>query len=349
VKVGHYQTLCEELNKRDEGYFRLKDYSDDLTACVPFSGGTNSFSVFSSVIDADNFVAMQLFGYLGNGKNTFKSAHNTGKNNRCEEFGDAFMGYKYFYVPADERVLVEQKSYIKKVYTRDEEGRQVHLSADGYYIYENTIVFPSAYRVNSGDFRFVKENTNNSVNRKYNQQALYEFLRGKTLSEMQTVTGSSKADAVTVETATELSEYLWSKAATVEVGAGEITAKVGAQAGECLFLNFVASKGYSVTVNGKEAKLIENDLKFLAVELEEGENEVVFTYSSPYVRYAVIGAGFSLLALCTVALVLKKTKLADKFSGIVAWAGVLFAIGVTAFFMVFPACVFGVKVVALLL
>ena len=349
VKVGQYQSLCAELNERDESYFRVKDYSDDLTACVPFSGETNSFSVFSSVIDADNFTTLQLFGYLGNGKNTFKSAHNSGKNNRCEEFGDAFMGYKYFFVPKDERSLVESKPYMKKVLTRNENGTQVHLHDGDYYIYENTIVFPSAYRVDSGEFRFVRENTNNSVNRKYNQAALYEFLRGKTLQEMQGVTGSAKSDAVTVETATELSEYLWGKAADIEVGAGRITAKVTAKAGENLLLNFVAVDGYTVTVNGKKAELVENDLKFLSVALEEGENEVVFTYASPYVKYAFLGLGGALAVLCAVAFVLKKTKIVEKCTSVIAWAGVLFAMALTAFFFIFPSCVFITKIVALLL
>ena len=102
---------------------------------------------------------------------------------------------------------------------------------------------------------------------------------------MREPTGSDSSAYVTPATAKELSEYLWSRAAEVEVGAGKITAKTTAKEGECLFLNFVASKGYTVTVNGKTAELVDNDLKFLCVALEEGENTVVFTYSSPYLRY----------------------------------------------------------------
>ncbi len=355
IKFGSYGTLSAELNERDDSYFRVKDYgkvtkndkggetrSDSWTACIPFTGNSNSFSVFSSVIDADNFACFELFGYLGNGKNSFKSTHNLGKTYRAEAFGDSFMGYKYFFVPKAQRENAEEKEYLKKVMTDD--GTE-HLScgqgAETYYVYENTIVFPLAYRVNGGEFRFAVENI--SGNRRENQEAFYEFLRGKSLQEM---TGSNR---VSDDAAAELSEYLWSKSASeVEVGAGEIRVKITAQAGESLFMNFVASKGYKVTVNGKEAELVDNDLKFLAVDLEEGENEVVFTYSSPYVKYMAVGTAIGLIGLCAVWFVLKKTKVVEKVAPVIAWAGIGLGTALVAFFMLYPTCAFIVKIFALL-
>ena len=356
IKFGSYATLSAELNERDNSYFRVKDYgkvteddngsetrSDAWTACIPFTGNSNSFSVFSSVIDADNFACFQLFGYLGNGKNSFKSTHNLGKTYRAEAFGDSFMGYKYFFVPKSQREDAEEKEYLKKVMADDGE---THLScgqgSDTYYVYENTIVFPSAYRVNYGEFRFPAENI--SGNRRENQEGFYAFLRGKTLQEMG---GTNK---VTDKLAKELSDYLWSKSAEeVEVGAGQIRVKITAKAGESLFMNFVASKGYKVTVNGKKAELIDNDMKFLAVDLEEGENEVIFTYSSPYIKYMAVGVIAGLAGLCAVAFVLKKTKLMDSVAPVIAWAGIGLAGAVCAFFMLYPSCVFIVKIFALLL
>jgi uncharacterized membrane protein YfhO len=148
---------------------------------------------------------------------------------------------------------------------------------------------------------------------------------------------------VTIKSATELSEYLWDKAADVEVSAGQITARVTAEKGEHLLLNFVASKGYKVTVNGKPAELLDNDLKFLSVALEEGENEVVFTYASPYVKYATVGFGGGALALVLLWLIIKKTKLVQRLEGVIAWAGIVVAVAVVAFFMLYPTCVFTVK------
>ena len=344
VKVGYYQTLCAELNERDSSYFRVKDYSDSLTSAIPFTGNTNAFSAFSSVLDEDNFVCWPLFGYKGNSKNNFKSAH-SGKGNRSDEFGDSFLGYKYFFVPEKNKASAASKSYLKPVVALDEngnpildkDGNEVQLSEGGYYIFENEIVFPSGYVVADGEFRFPVENIDNKDNRKLNQQALYEFLRGKNLVEF------THSQFVTPTSARELSDYLWTKAAEVEVGAGVIKASVTAKKGESLFLNFVASKGYTVTVNGKAAKLEDNDLKFLAVELEEGYNEVVFTYSSPYVKYMALGAGGGLVALCAVAVVLKKTKLIETCAPVIAWAGIGLAAAVLAFFMLYPTCAFIVK------
>ena len=354
--LATYQTLNEELNTRDNTYFRVKDYgkktSDgwdtNLTACAPFTGDSNSFSVFSSVIDADNFVTFQLFGYLGNGKNSYKSAQNVNKKNRSDEFGDSFLGYKYFFVPEKSKANADAKSYLKPVPALDEQGNplldekgnEVQLGQDGYLIYENTIVFPLGYRVEAGGFTFAAPNTNNSTNRKKNQQALYKFLRGE---ELGSFTGS---EFVTPTSATELSEYLWDKSAEVTVSAGKITAKVTAEEGESLLLNFVAAKGYTVTVNGKKAELVDNDLKFLLVDLEEGENEVVFTYSSPYVKYMAVGVLVGGVMLAVVALVVMKTKLVEKLAPVISWAGIILAICVVAFFMVFPTGVFLSKGIA---
>jgi uncharacterized membrane protein YfhO len=172
---------------------------------------------------------------------------------------------------------------------------------------------------------------------------LYKYLRGENLKEF------TNSEFVTVKSATELSEYLWDKAADVEVSAGKIVARVTAEEGEHLLLNFVASKGYKVTVNGKSAKILDNDLKFLSVALEEGENEVVFTYSSPYVKYAAVGFGGGALALGLLWLILKKTKLIARLEGIITWAAIVVALVVVAFFMLYPTCVFAVKVIHLLL
>lgn len=133
-----------------------------------------------------------------------------------------------------------------------------------------------------------------------------------------------------------LSKDLKERAADVKVGAGEITAEVTAKEGECLFLNFVASKGYKVTVNGKKAELIDNDLHFLSVKLEEGENVVRFTYSSPYIKYFIVGLAASIASLLIVALIVRKTRFMKVASSVIAWAGVSLAIGVVLFFMLFP-------------
>ncbi len=346
--LATYRELCAQMaeldsqNERDfqynNGYFRVKDYSDKVSANAPFTGRSNAYSVFSSMLDADNFAVGELFAYRGNLKNSIKGQHNPNKYNRGEVFGDSFMGYKYFYVPKADRDDIEEdsemKQYVRKVIVENE-----HLSLNGYYVYENTLVFPSAYKLPRGDYRFVAPNEPNSGYRKQNQGAFYKFLSGKELAN----------NKVTVSAVRSLSSHLWANAAEIEVGAGQITARVNAKAGECLFLNFVASAGYRVFVNGKEAELIDNDIHFLAVTLEEGDNVVEFKYSSPYVKWIVFGALVALLGLCTVALVLKKTKIADRLAPAISWAGILLTAGVVAFFMIFPTATSVVKLVRLIL
>ena len=343
AELADYQALCEVLDEReDNGYYRVKDYGDEMTACAPLTGNTNAFSVFSSMLDADNLPTYQLFAYKGNGKNSFKSSHNTSKGNRAEEFGDSFLGYKYVMVPKSKVAEVEKKTYLKKVMITDENGNETQLSNGSFFVYENQYVFPLGYTLPRGDFTFASPNEANASYRKQNQAALYEFLRGENLKEFR------EHVLVTAADTKELSEYLWNRAADVEVGAGKITAKVTAEKGEVLFLNFVASKGYTVTVNGKQAELVGNDLNFLSVALEEGENEVVFTYSSPFVKYVWVGAGAAIFALCVVAFVTKKTKIIDKCAPVIAWAGIGLAVVVVAVFMIFPTGVFASKLVALI-
>ena len=342
IELADYQMLCEQLDAREDGYFRVKDYGDEMTACAPLTGNTNSFSVFSSMLDADNLHAYQLFAYKGNGKNSFKSSHNTSKGNRAEEFGDSFLGYKYVMVPKSKLNEVDKKTYLKKVMTTDADGNEVQLSNGSFFVYENVSVFPIGYTLKSGAFKFVSPNEANATYRKKNQAALYEFLRGENLKEFR------EHDLVNADDVAELSAYLWNRAADVDVQAGKITAKVTAEAGEVLFLNFVASKGYSVTVNGKKAELIDNDLKFLSVALEEGENEVVFTYSSPYVKFVWIGAGAAIFALCAVAFVTKKTKLVDKCAPVIAWTGIGLAVVVVGVFMVYPTGALVAKLIEIL-
>lgn len=353
LEIEDYKRISATLNGTDDGYFRVKDYYDEMTSTATFTANANAFGVFSSVIDSDNFVIYNLFGYKGNGKNSLKSAHDQDKGNRSDEFGDSFLGYKYFLVPRSKKAEFEEKGglrkYVKPFYVQNEHGERVHLSGENFYVYENDIVFPLGYTLPKGDFRFAVPNIASSANRKTNQAALYEFLRGKTLKETWLQAGSNTSEYVTPETARELSDHLWKNAAQVSVGAGKITAKVTAKKGECLFLNFVASKGYTVTVNGKPRALIDNDLKFLSVELDEGENEVTFTYSSPYAKAMLLGVVGAVVGLFVVALIVKKTKFLELASPVISWAGVLLATGVVAFFMLFPSVVWVVKLIAWIL
>jgi hypothetical protein len=351
--LDSYTEMVERLQVLDDDYYRIKDFGDKrkqsdgttklnetLMSNAPFLAGSNCFSVFSSVIEDYNFITYPLFWYNGNSTNSLKSL------GRGKSFGDSFLGYKYFWVPykSDDVEEADGLSYLKKVYEKDENGNDVLLkvgpSGDQFVLYENTMVFPNGYVLPRGDFKFPSPNDKDTANRQANQKALYDFLGGEPYEAVA---------FPNISQTRELSKKLWNTAAEVKVSAGEIRVQARAQAdGECLFLSFVASRGYTVTVNGKRAELIDNDLHFLSVALEEGENEVVFTYSSPYVTYAAIGTCAGAVLLFAAAVVLKKTKFSQKFAPVISCAGVIVAVAVVGFFMVFPTGVFLGKLIELI-
>ena len=82
--------------------------------------------------------------------------------------------------------------------------------------------------------------------------------------------------------------------------------------------------------------------------MEEGENIVTFTYSSPYVKYMAVGLFVAVAGLCVVALVVKRTKIVERCAPVISWAGIVLALGVVAFFMLFPTGVLLSKVVELI-
>lgn len=353
VTLDYYTEAVEQLKEIDDGYYRIKDFGDNreqsdgttklnetLMSNAPFVAGSNSFTVFSSVIEDYNFITYPLFWYSGNSTNSLKSL------GRGKSFSDSFLGYKYYWVPykTDDVEAADELSYLKPVYKTGEDGKEKKLivgeGSNRYTLYENEIVFPNAYIVEDGEFRFPNPNDKESENRKANQKALYEFLGGETYTAN---------DFPGVSRTRKLSEKLHAQNVETEVGAGKITVKATAEKdGQCLFLNFVASRGYSVTVNGKKAKLIDNDLKFLSVALEEGENVVEFTYSSPYVKYAGVGLVFAVLVLGLIALAVLKTRIVKIISPVISWAGVILAAGVVAFFMLYPTGVCLTKLIELL-
>lgn len=353
VTLDLYTEAVAQLKEIDDGYYRIKDFGDNrkqsdgstklnetLMGNAPLVAGSNCFSVFSSVIEDYNFITYPLFWYSGNSTNSLKSV------GRSKSFADSFLGYKYYWVPykTDDVEAADELSYLKPVYKTNEEGKEEKLivgeKGNRYTLYENEIVLPNAYIVERGDFRFPNPNDKVTENRKANQKALYEFLGGDPYTA-DSFPGVSQTRA--------LSKKLHGQDVEIEVGAGKITVNARAEKdGQCLFLNFVASRGYSVTVNGKKAELVDNDLKFLSVELEEGENVVEFTYSSPYVRYAGIGLAFAVLALALIALVVFKTRLMEVAAPVISWAAVLLSAGVVIFFMLFPTGVYLTKLIELL-
>ncbi|WP_423188664.1 YfhO family protein [Alkalibacterium sp. f15] len=75
-----------------------------------------------------------------------------------------------------------------------------------------------------------------------------------------------------------------------------------ADANELLVTAIPFSAGWSVMVNGEERDVLNTNLGFVGVELTAGENNVQFTYRTPYLR---LGMGLTLVGIILAALNMK--------------------------------------------
>ncbi len=149
----------------------------------------------------------------------------------------------------------------------------------------------------------------------------------------------------------EVYDLAWQNKADFKIENGN-TFKITATAPDddtYLFVSFVALKGHEAYVNGKKAELIDNGLNLMLLKLDNGENEVVIRYRTPYIKYAVFGLIGALL-VCGLVIFIMKNKTLKRFTdgAIYVMAIALFAI-VLGFFIIFPTAVFLVKLVKLLI
>ena len=198
------------------------------------------------------------------------------------------------------------------------------------------------------------------INFNYNKKATSSYFncRIKNYSDKELtkadVIAACKGRCLPLSKISELNELLQSRAANYRVvGGDEYRVKATSEnENGYLFMNYVAIDGFKVTVNGKKAEFIDNGLNFMLVKLDEGENEVVISYTSPYYLFAFLGlvAGAALVAL--VWFLTKKLKKEGKAYGvitkIVSVAAYVLAAGVFGFFIAFPFGVFLKKLFVLI-
>ena len=316
LRTQHYTDFARTLDEQDDGFYRVRDYGNYFSSNIGFEGDTYAYTAFSSMLDKDNLPVAVMFGYSTNGKNI-------SRGNGGNIFGDSLLGYKYVVVPEESKATADGRSWYRAV-TVEKNGQAQQLSADGLYVYENLHVFPSAMVLEDGEFRFVADNATYE-NRMQNQLALYRFLGGS--QEVESLTGGH----IRV-----LSQKLWQNGGEVEVYTNGVSATVSAQAGQYLMVPFAAIDGYRVFVNGVETELCGNDLSFLCVALQEGENRVEFVYESPYGEYALWGFLLGAILLCVLGIILTDTRFFTQYSGIIGVVGVCLAGGLVAVFFALP-------------
>lgn len=205
---------------------------------------------------------------------------------------------------------------------------------------------PAKYSLGSGENKYDVEN--NSV-------CLYKFGSNYSTFTLYFDDATLTADdvrngvslyCITDETVKAISAGAQARAGKSKLSAGTISVTASAEEGEYLFLNYIALPGHRATVNGKVADINDNLLGFMLIPLEKGENNIVVSYSSPYVKYAVFGLIAALLVGFAYLILNKKTKLfGEGFAKVINIAALALCAVVVAVFMVFPLGVFVYKFV----
>ena len=151
-----YNRLCGQILSEEDEYTRIKDNSATFTNVGGLITATNSYGVFSSVTDRDNFAVNEVFGYGGNKVNTMQSRYGT-------LFGDCLMGYKYYCHKTG------GTSYLNYEYLT------LLSETERLAMYENELVFPDCYTVPAGTLA-IETDYNAYFD---NMENLYSFLGGE--------------------------------------------------------------------------------------------------------------------------------------------------------------------------
>ena len=205
---------------------------------------------------------------------------------------------------------------------------------------------PEKYSLGSGENKYDVEN--NSV-------CLYKFGSNYSTFTLYFDDATLTADdvrngvslyCITDETVKAISAGAQARAGKLTLSAGKISVTANAEEGEYLFLNYIALAGHRATVNGKAVDIDDNILGFMLIPLENGENSVVVSYSSPYVKYAVFELIAALLVGFAYFILTKKTNIfGGGFAKVIHIAALALCAVVVAIFMVFPLGVFVYKFV----
>ena len=78
------------------------------------------------------------------------------------------------------------------------------------------------------------------------------------------------------------------RGAEIETDGRRVTVSCTAAEGQTLFLPLAYDKGWKATVNGEPAALSKTAGTFLSLSLQEGENQIVLTYTPPGLRLGVL-------------------------------------------------------------
>ena len=220
-----------------------------------------------------------------------------------------------------------------RIYLENGEEITLQLNTPKFVVYENKNVLPMCAVVDGKTIDAgLTDNLGSSERRRLCEVATYDFLTGKNSGK----TSISRNDI------TALKNYLEPRKVEYKLAKNEIILpKITATAGQSLYLNYVDLEGYEVKVNGKKTKFVENDLDFMIIPLEEGENTVTIKYKSPYYKFIALGFIVGGLIVALYVLLKKKAGFAlEKAEYVIPYMAYALAAVLLLFFIVFPIFVF---------
>ncbi len=205
---------------------------------------------------------------------------------------------------------------------------------------------PAKYSLGSGENKYDVENNSACLYKFGSNYSTFTLYFGDATLTADDVRNGVSLYCITDETVKAISAEAQARAGKSKLSAGTISVTASAEEGEYLFLNYIALPGHRATVNGKVVDIDDNLLGFMLIPLEKGENNIVVSYSSPYVKYAVFGLIAALLVGFAYLILTKKTMLfGDGFAKVINIAALALCAVVVAVFMVFPLGVFVYKFV----
>ena len=252
----------------------------------------------------------------------------------------------YFEEDTLDKVTFDQNSGLYKLQIFKNDGGWVFLECN----------FPEEYdvyisnRADSKVFDEYKAKANDGINIVSHNPSTAVFLKNYSNVEIDVTTINKYvkvkylSDMNVAHKMITLSETAEKNAGKLKLSAGRFEIKANAKtSGEYLFLNYVALDGHQAYVNGKKVQMKKNFLNFMEIPLEEGENTVVITYKSPYLKYFFIVLILSVLAVAGIYLLRKKTCVLTKLSPVISAAAIILWVAIFAFGILFPSGVFLAK------
>ena len=205
---------------------------------------------------------------------------------------------------------------------------------------------PAKYSLGSGENKYDVENNSACLYKFGSNYSTFTLYFGDATLTADDVRNGVSLYCITDETVKAISAGAQARAGKSKLSAGTISVTASAEEVEYLFLNYIALPGHRATVNGKVVDIDDNLLGFMLIPLEKGENNIVVSYSSPYVKYAVFGLIAALLVGFAYFILTKKTNIfGGGFARAIHIAALALCVVVVAIFMVFPLGVFVYKFV----